>query len=647
ENPDNDTTVVENPDNDTTVVENPDNDTTVVENPDNDTTVVENPDNDTTVVENSGDDTTVVENSGDDTTVVENPGDDTTVVENSGDDTTVVENSGDDTTVVENSGDDTTVVENSGDDTTVVENSGDDTTVAENPDNDTTVAENPEQIQLPEPEQPEKIQQSEQPPSEPILDTTESIPPEISSESPVSESPVSESPVSESPASEPTETTSATAQGLATEGEAQPSAEETENNSPIEIERFFIETEEQFTREYESYLGLEETQIVSINQARDVLRQVEGLPGMKSALIYARFVSPEGEQEETSDKENHELELLVVTSSEQPIRKKTGIKRKQVLKVAREFRSTVTNRVNIGGYISSSKQLRKLLVEPMEGILQQRGIQNLIFSMDGGLRSVAVAALFDGEQFLIEQYSISLIPSLSLTNTRYRDIKDSRVLAMGAEKFTDKRHKSLPAVPLELSMITEQFWQGKSFIDDDFTRNNLQYQRRAQPFEIIHLATHADFRPGTPNNSYIQLWDTKLTLNELPNMSWNRPKVDLLVLSACRTALGNEEAELGFSGLAVKAGVKSSMGSLWYVSDEATLGLMAKFYQQLNSTGLKAEAIRKAQLAMLNGEVKLNNGQLSIDDVTLTLPPEISQPGKRQMRHPYYWAGFTLVGNPW
>ncbi|NER31680.1 MAG: CHAT domain-containing protein [Symploca sp. SIO1C4] len=467
------------------------------------------------------------------------------------------------------------------------------------------------------------------------------------SESPVSESPVSESPVSESPASEPTETTSATAQGLATEGEAQPSAEETENNSPIEIERFFIETEEQFTREYESYLGLEETQIVSINQARDVLRQVEGLPGMKSALIYARFVSPEGEQEETSDKENHELELLVVTSSEQPIRKKTGIKRKQVLKVAREFRSTVTNRVNIGGYISSSKQLRKLLVEPMEGILQQRGIQNLIFSMDGGLRSVAVAALFDGEQFLIEQYSISLIPSLSLTNTRYRDIKDSRVLAMGAEKFTDKRHKSLPAVPLELSMITEQFWQGKSFIDDDFTRNNLQYQRRAQPFEIIHLATHADFRPGTPNNSYIQLWDTKLTLNELPNMSWNRPKVDLLVLSACRTALGNEEAELGFSGLAVKAGVKSSMGSLWYVSDEATLGLMAKFYQQLNSTGLKAEAIRKAQLAMLNGEVKLNNGQLSIDDVTLTLPPEISQPGKRQMRHPYYWAGFTLVGNPW
>ncbi|NEP01956.1 MAG: CHAT domain-containing protein, partial [Symploca sp. SIO2E9] len=449
------------------------------------------------------------------------------------------------------------------------------------------------------------------------------------------------------PETEPTENTTTTTQELPTKEQTQSSTEETNNNSTVEIERFFSETETKFTREYESYLGLEETQIISLNEAREALRQVEGLPGMKSALIYARFVPEKGASEETSDKGNHELELLVVTSSEKPIRKRTGIKRRQVLKVAEDFRSTVTNRVNIGGYVSSSRQLRKLLVEPIENVLQQRGIQNLIFSMDGGLRSVAVAALYDGKQFLVEQYSVSLIPSLSLTNTKYRDIKDSRVLAMGAEKFTDKKHKSLPAVPLELSMITQQFWQGKSFIDDDFTRNNLQYQRTAQSFEIIHLATHADFRSGSSNNSYIQLWDTKLTLDELPDMSWNKPKVDLLVLSACRTALGNEEAELGFSGLAVKAGVKSSMGSLWYVSDEATLGLMAKFYQQLNSTGLKAEAIRQAQLAMLNGDVKLDNGQLITDGITLNLPPEITQSGKRVMRHPYYWAGFTLVGNPW
>ncbi|MCZ0902150.1 CHAT domain-containing protein, partial [Microcoleus sp. HI-ES] len=92
-----------------------------------------------------------------------------------------------------------------------------------------------------------------------------------------------------------------------------------------------------------------------------------------------------------------------------------------------------------------------------------------------------------------------------------------------------------------------------------------------QKYGIIHLATHAEFRPGTPNNSYIQFWDTQLGLDQMRDLKWNNPPLELLVLSACRTALGDKEAELGFAGLALQSGAKSALASLWYVSDAGTL----------------------------------------------------------------------------
>jgi CHAT domain-containing protein len=130
-------------------------------------------------------------------------------------------------------------------------------------------------------------------------------------------------------------------------------------------------------------------------------------------------------------------------------------------------------------------------------------------------------------------------------------------------------------------------------------------------------------------------------------MGWNDPPVELLVLSSCRTALGDEEAELGFAGLAVQAGAKSALASLWYVNDEGTLGLMTQFYEQLKTAPIKAEALRQTQLAMLSGQVQLENGQLRTVGGTITLPPELKQLKNRQLTHPYYWAAFTLVGSPW
>jgi CHAT domain-containing protein len=123
--------------------------------------------------------------------------------------------------------------------------------------------------------------------------------------------------------------------------------------------------------------------------------------------------------------------------------------------------------------------------------------------------------------------------------------------------------------------------------------------------------------------------------------------VELLTLSACRTAVGDVNAELGFAGLAVQAGVKSALASLWYVSDEGTLALMREFYRNLRQVPIKAEALRQAQVAMLQGKVGIKGGELRGLRGGIGLPPAIAQRGDRVLNHPYYWAGFTMIGSPW
>ncbi len=162
------------------------------------------------------------------------------------------------------------------------------------------------------------------------------------------------------------------------------------------------------------------------------------------------------------------------------------------------------------------------------------------------------------------------------------------------------------------------------------------------------MATHGEFHPGGAENSYIQFWDQKLGMDRLRQLRLHSPQVELLVLSACTTAVGDEDAELGFAGLAVQAGVKSALASLWYVSDTATLGLMTEFYRQLLAGPVKAEALREAQLAMLRGELHLKDGYLYRGgEQPVLLPDELAGGGNRDLSHPYYWAAFTMIGSPW
>ncbi|MFN6453839.1 MAG: CHAT domain-containing protein [Nostoc sp. EfeVER01] len=420
--------------------------------------------------------------------------------------------------------------------------------------------------------------------------------------------------------------------------------------------------EDNFTDDFADHLGIPSPRIKTLDDAKEIARKIEEATGVKPAFIYISFVPVEILPEENlgkaqkltkqlntvAEKDSDQLELVVVTGKDDPIRKRIPeITKAKVLQVAQEFRDQIVSPQNRRrtGYLRSSQQLYRWIVAPLEADLQTREINNLVFLPDIGLRSTPMAALHDGKGFLVEKYSIGLMPSLSLTNTLYKDIKKSQILALGVSQSTQGQ-EPLPAVPVELSTLVSKLWQGKLLLDKQATLENLKTIRRQQPFGIIHMATHADFATGALSNSYIQLWEDKLRLNQLRQLRLNEPEVEMLVLSACRTALGDEESELGFAGLAVLAGVKTSVASLWSVNDAGTAALMTKFYENLKTAPIKAEALRQAQVAMVKGQIYVKDGQVQGLEVVGNLPLP-ADTADESLMHPYYWAGFTMVGNPW
>ncbi len=294
-------------------------------------------------------------------------------------------------------------------------------------------------------------------------------------------------------------------------------------------------------------------------------------------------------------------------------------------------------------YLPAAQQLDAWLLQPLQADLARHGIDTLLFSLDEGLRSLPLAALHDGEQFLIERYRFSVIPSLSLANLSYTDVRQANILALGISEFQNL--SPLPAVPTELATIAQQASNRRVLLNQGFTLANLKQQRQESQAAVLHLATHAEFVPG--ERGAIAFWERSLDLAQFAQIDWQDPKLALLVLSACRTALGDLEAEYGFAGLALQSGVETALASLWYASDVGTLGLMSEFYAALRETPLKSEALRQAQLAMLRGELRLRDGQLETDFGPVPLPESLGGLSDRSFQHPYYWSSFTTVGNPW
>ncbi|NEO82645.1 MAG: CHAT domain-containing protein [Spirulina sp. SIO3F2] len=344
-----------------------------------------------------------------------------------------------------------------------------------------------------------------------------------------------------------------------------------------------------------------------------------------------------------NDKGDDQLQLILVTPEDYPIvRHPLGITRSQVAQQVQAFR-TGLNSVVGDLYLPASQQLYDWLIRPLQDELQALEIEHLSIVADEGLRSLPMAALHDGEGFLVEDYSMGLIPSLSLIDWRYQPLHNATILAMGASEFAEQ--PPLPAVPIELNLITEN--PNQKYLNADFTYGNLRSQANQRQFQILHLATHARFRKGAPDAAYIQLWgEDDLQLKGLREFNLYRdPALELLVLSACDTAVGDATAELGFAGAALQAGVKSVLASLWQVSDLGTLALMNSFYTELADPDvtIKAEALRQAQLRLLNREISVQQGYLG----EVALPSDLADYSNTDLSHPYYWSAFTLVGSPW
>jgi filamentous hemagglutinin family protein len=423
-----------------------------------------------------------------------------------------------------------------------------------------------------------------------------------------------------------------------------------------------ITAEQRFTDAFAAFLGLSEPVPKSIDQQKEIAQTIERETGAKPAFIYISFVpeslkaadiaalSGAGGSGVSRDRDTDQLEILVVTAKGDVVRRRIpAATRGKVLAAAQAFRLEVSDprKTRTKRYLEMGKELYGWLVAPVIEQLQFRKITNLVFLMDTGLRSLPVAALHDGKSFLVENYSIGLMPSLSLTDTRFRKIQDLKLLGLGISESTEGQ-APLPAVPVEVSTVVDQLWSGRSYLNETATLAALKNARQQQPYGIIHLATHADFQPGSIGNSFIQLWNERLRLDQVRQLGWNSPPVELLVLSACSTALGDRDAELGFGGLAVQAGVKTAVATLWAVNDVATTALIARFYRELQSAPIKAEALRHAQIAMIKGQISIDGNQiLGAKATPILLPEDASTTRDRVLSHPYYWAPFTMIGSPW
>ncbi len=288
---------------------------------------------------------------------------------------------------------------------------------------------------------------------------------------------------------------------------------------------------------------------------------------------------------------------------------------------------------NINTLLPTLQQVYGWLIKPLAMELKSQQIQTLVFVLNGRLQNVPMAALYDGQQYLLEQYSVALAPSLQLIDTQSLPRNEVKVLAAGLSQQVEIQGEIFPAlmnVPEELQEIKSIFPKSQKLLNQEFTATSIEQQLQSG-FPVIHLATHAVFS-SDPQKTFIIAGDRSIininTFNSLLSSS-NNKKPELIVLSACDTATGDERAILGLAGVAVRSG-SSTLASLWSVGDASTAKLMSQFYHEFDKPGVKkAKALQKAQLSLIKS-LRANSPVPELQQ----LPP-----------HPYYWAAYVLVGN--
>ncbi len=272
-------------------------------------------------------------------------------------------------------------------------------------------------------------------------------------------------------------------------------------------------------------------------------------------------------------------------------------------------------------FLYLAEQLYDWIIRPVEAELTAREITTLVIAPDGVLRLIPLTTLSDGKEFLIQKYAMALIPAITLTDPKPFPKENIEILLSGLSEGR-QGFSPLPSVVAELRDIKKIMDAKILIMNKAFNEENLTREFKTRAYSILHVATHGVFG-GTPDESFLLHYDSKLTMNGLEKLISlsrfrDRP-VELLTLSACQTALGNERAALGLAGVAVKAGVRSTIATLWYVDDEATSLAIREFYRQIKKPGIsKAEALQNTQKKLID---------------------------QRRYWHPLYWAPFLLIGN--
>lgn len=283
-------------------------------------------------------------------------------------------------------------------------------------------------------------------------------------------------------------------------------------------------------------------------------------------------------------------------------------------------------------FLTPAQNLYNSIIRPFASDLDPAHIKTIVFIQDGLLRSIPMAALHDGQEFLVQKYAIATTLGLRLTSPQSLDFQGLRTLALGlseAATVDGEKFKPLENVIDELEQVTQLFPGSKKLLNEQFTRQSLEQELKQAVYPIIHIATHGQF--GTiPEDSFLVTGNNeKITITELESdirsFSRGSEPVELLALTACQTGIGDDRATLGMAGITVQAGVRSALASLWYVDDAFTQELVAKFYDNLRlpfedsasrSQMSKAEALKEAQNALINQKI-----------------------------HPARWAPFILIGN--
>ncbi|MBD1929955.1 CHAT domain-containing protein [Trichocoleus sp. FACHB-90] len=300
----------------------------------------------------------------------------------------------------------------------------------------------------------------------------------------------------------------------------------------------------------------------------------------------------------------------------------TFVSRSELEKTVEQLRENIEERKIGRDNTSRFQKVYDWLLRPAEPYLGNQ-VETLVFVLDGSLRNIPLAALYDGKQYLVEKYSVALNLGLQLLDGKpLKQGRQLKVLLAGLSESV-QYFPALPYVENELEQIKSKLPNSKVLLNSQFTTQALQYQINSQPFSVIHLATHGVFS-SNPEQTFILAYEQPIKVNQLSKLlksrEENRPEpIELLVLSACQTASGDKRTVLGIASIALRAGARSTLASLLSVNDASTAMLMSQFYQELiNSAPTKAEALRRAQLALLKQE---------------------------EYRSPYYWASYVLVGN--